>query len=81
MYCIEYNKYETNFFLSGALVNFTLKNFESPQSYYFLGRFRQLKKQYDLKIKEAELIESKLKQSTHHHQLEEVNALQKTVGT
>ncbi|XP_028403632.1 structural maintenance of chromosomes protein 2-like [Dendronephthya gigantea] len=42
-------------------------------------KFRQLKQQYDLKIKEAELIESKLKQSTHHHQLEEVNSLQKTV--
>ena len=45
-----------------------------------LDRFRQLKQQYDLKIKEAELIESKLKQSTHHHQLEEVQALQQTVG-
>ena len=48
--------------------------------YFFLSRFRQIKQQYDLKVHEAELVQARLKQSTHHHQLEEVEALQKTVG-
>lgn len=43
-------------------------------------RFRQVKQQFDLKVHEAELVQAKLKQSTHHHQLEEVEALQKTAG-
>ena len=43
-------------------------------------RYRQIKQQYDLKVHEAELVQARLKQSTHHHQLEEVEALQKTVG-
>jgi len=42
-------------------------------------KFRQIKQQYDLKVHEAELVQARLKQSTHHHQLEEVEALQKTV--
>ena len=45
-----------------------------------ISRFRQIKQQYDLKVHEAELVDARLKQSTHHHQLEEVEALQKTVG-
>lgn len=48
--------------------------------YFFFYRFRQIKQQYDLKVHEAELVQARLKQSTHHHQLEEVEALQKTVG-
>ena len=48
--------------------------------YFFISRFRQIKQQYDLKVHEAELVQARLKQSTHHHQLEEVEALQKTVG-
>ena len=48
--------------------------------YFFVSRFRQIKQQYDLKVHEAELVQARLKQSTHHHQLEEVEALQKTVG-
>ena len=47
---------------------------------FFVSRFRQIKQQYDLKVHEAELVQARLKQSTHHHQLEEVEALQKTVG-
>lgn len=43
-------------------------------------RFRQVKQQFDLKVHEAELVQARLKQSTHHHQLEEVEALQKTAG-
>ncbi|XP_068676105.1 structural maintenance of chromosomes protein 2-like isoform X1 [Montipora foliosa] len=42
-------------------------------------KFRQVKQQYDLKVHEAELVQARLKQSTHHHQLEGVEALQKTV--
>jgi len=42
-------------------------------------KFQQIKQQYDLKVHEAELVQARLKQSTHHHQLEEVEALQKTV--
>ena len=48
--------------------------------FFLTLRYRQLKQQYDLKVQEAELTEAKLKQSTHHHQLEEVNDLKKTVG-
>lgn len=47
---------------------------------FSLFRFHQIKQQYDLKVHEAELVQARLKQSTHHHQLEEVEALQKTVG-
>ncbi|KAJ7386503.1 Structural maintenance of chromosomes protein 2 [Desmophyllum pertusum] len=43
------------------------------------NKFREIKQQYDLKVHEAELVQARLKQSTHHHQLEEVEALQKTV--
>ena len=43
-------------------------------------RYRQVKQQFDLKVHEAELVQARLKQSTHHHQLEEVEALQKTAG-
>ena len=50
-------------------------------SLLFVSRYRQIKQQYDLKVHEAELVQARLKQSTHHHQLEEVEALQKTVGT
>ena len=48
---------------------------------FSLFRFQQIKQQYDLKVHEAELVQARLKQSTHHHQLQEVEALQKTVGT
>ncbi|XP_015779303.1 PREDICTED: structural maintenance of chromosomes protein 2-like [Acropora digitifera] len=41
-------------------------------------KYRQVKQQFDLKVHEAELVQARLKQSTHHHQLEEVEALQKT---
>ena len=43
-------------------------------------RFRQIKQQYDLKVHEAELVQARLKQSTHHHQLKEIETMQKTVG-
>ena len=56
----------------------SLKFLKSPMFSY--PRFRQIKQQYDLKVHEAELVQARLKQSTHHHQLEEIETMQKTVG-
>ncbi|KAK3732610.1 hypothetical protein QZH41_016080, partial [Actinostola sp. cb2023] len=42
-------------------------------------KYQHLKQQYDLKNHEAELAQTRMKQSTHHHQLEEVKALENTV--
>ncbi|XP_072173354.1 structural maintenance of chromosomes protein 2-like [Diadema setosum] len=39
-------------------------------------KFRTLKEQYDLKAHEAQLLEERLKQGTHHTKLEEINELQ-----
>lgn len=43
-------------------------------------RYRQLKQQYDLKAHEAELLSDRLKQGTHHQQLTEIEALEKSIG-
>ena len=52
-----------------------------PQVYYnFLWRYRQLKQQFDLKSHEASLFEDRLKQSTHHQQLEELEDLKQSIG-
>ena len=59
---------------------FVTEQLEKILFFFFVSRFRQIKQQYDLKVHEAELVQARLKQSTHHHQLEEVEALQKTVG-
>lgn len=63
-------------------VRLELKEHEEPRVYqHFLSvRFRQLKQQYDLKVHEADLVETRLKQSTHHHQLEEIKALEQSIG-
>ena len=45
-----------------------------------LPRFGHLKQQYELKVHEAELLDERLKQTTHHQQLEEMNALTKAIG-
>lgn len=42
-------------------------------------KFRSLKDQYDLKVHEAQLLEERLKQGTHHSKLEEINALKTSV--
>ncbi|XP_032230593.2 structural maintenance of chromosomes protein 2 [Nematostella vectensis] len=39
-------------------------------------KYQQLKQQYDLKVHEAELAETRMKQSTHHLQLEEIKTLE-----
>ncbi|KAL8582210.1 hypothetical protein ACOMHN_004129 [Nucella lapillus] len=42
-------------------------------------KYEQVKQQYDLKCQEAELLKTRLEQSAHHQQLEEINALQKSI--
>ncbi|XP_030852161.1 structural maintenance of chromosomes protein 2-like [Strongylocentrotus purpuratus] len=42
-------------------------------------KMRALKDQYDLKVHEAQLLEERLKQGTHHSKLEEINALKASV--
>ena len=68
--------------LHNKQVRLELKEHEEPRVYqHFLSvRFRQLKQQYDLKVHEADLVETRLKQSTHHHQLEEIKALEQSIG-
>ncbi|XP_070563660.1 structural maintenance of chromosomes protein 2-like [Ptychodera flava] len=42
-------------------------------------KYQQVKTQYDLKAHEVSLLEARLKQSTHHQQLEEINTLQQGI--
>ncbi|KAK7100070.1 structural maintenance of chromosomes protein 2-like [Littorina saxatilis] len=42
-------------------------------------KYEQLKQQYDVKSMEADLVKTRLEQSSHHQQLEEINALQKSI--
>ncbi|XP_064624320.1 structural maintenance of chromosomes protein 2-like isoform X2 [Lineus longissimus] len=42
-------------------------------------KYNQVKGQFDLKVHEASLVDERLKQSTHHQQLEEINELQKSL--
>jgi structural maintenance of chromosome 2 len=44
------------------------------------SRWRELKQQLDLKQQELHLLEEKLKQGTHHIQLEEIQGLEQTIG-
>ncbi|CAL1540842.1 unnamed protein product [Lymnaea stagnalis] len=43
------------------------------------GKYTEAKQQYDLKVQEAEQLRVRLEQSSHHQQLEEVNALKASV--
>ena len=43
-------------------------------------RWRELKQNFDLKQQESQLLEDKLRQSTHGQQLEEINELQQSIG-
>lgn len=43
-------------------------------------RFLQMKEQYDLKVHETSLLQERLQQSTHHKQLEEIQALEASIG-
>ena len=48
--------------------------------FFAFQRYSQLKQQFDLKSREAELVQERLKQSTHHHKIEEVKSLEKEIG-
>merc|ERR1711971_1017182 len=42
--------------------------------------YTSLKQKYDLKVQEVELVKARLEQSSHHQQLEEIQALQNSIG-
>lgn len=46
-----------------------------------ISRYRQLKQQLDLKSEEAQILETKVQQSSFHKQQEELENLQRTIGT
>lgn len=48
--------------------------------FFFLLRFQQLTQQSELKVHETELLKTKLEQTSHHQQMEEVNNLLKNIG-
>lgn len=43
-------------------------------------RYRQLKQQWEMKTEEADLLQTKLQQSSYHKQQEELDALKKIIG-
>ncbi|XP_072023463.1 LOW QUALITY PROTEIN: structural maintenance of chromosomes protein 2-like [Amphiura filiformis] len=43
-------------------------------------KFNQLREQYDLKVHEAELLQERLHQGSHHKQLEEIQALEASIA-
>lgn len=43
-------------------------------------RYRKLKQQWEMKTEEADLLQTKLQQSSYHKQQEELDALKKTIG-
>ena len=49
-------------------------------AFILFTRWRELKQQVDLRQQELHLLEEKLKQGTHHVQLEEIEGLEKTIG-
>ncbi|CAH1243955.1 SMC2 [Branchiostoma lanceolatum] len=44
-----------------------------------VDKYRGLKEQYDMKTHEAELLKTRLEQSTHHKQLEDIQGLEQTI--
>lgn len=47
---------------------------------FYLFRYNQLSTQLDMKTREVELIEERLKQSTHHVKVEELKAHENCIG-
>ncbi len=47
---------------------------------YLLFRYKDLKHQYEIKSKEAEMLENTLQQGTHHQQLKDIDDLKKSIG-
>lgn len=45
------------------------------------SRYTTLKQKYDLKVQEAELLQARLEQGSHHQQLEEIETLKNSIGT
>lgn len=43
-------------------------------------KFNQMREQYDLKVHEANLLQERLQQGSHHKQLEDVQALEASIG-
>lgn len=43
-------------------------------------RYRKLKQQWEMKTEEADLLQTKLQQSSYHKQQEELDALKRTIG-
>lgn len=46
----------------------------------FFLRYRKLKQQWEMKTEEADILQTKLQQSSYHKQQEELDALQKIIG-
>lgn len=44
------------------------------------SRYRQLKQQYELKVEEEQILQTKLQQSSFHQQQEELERLRKAIG-
>ena len=53
---------------------------EQLTRYFVPLSYDRLKQQFDLKSREAELVEERLKQSRHHHKVEEVKSLEDEIG-
>lgn len=46
----------------------------------FPSRYRQLKQQFELKVEEEQILQTKLQQSSFHQQQEELERLRKAIG-
>lgn len=46
----------------------------------FPSRYRQVKQQYELKVEEEQILQTKLQQSSFHQQQEELERLRKAIG-
>lgn len=46
----------------------------------FPSRYRQLKQQYELKVEEEQILQTKLQQSSFHQQQEELERLRRAIG-
>lgn len=44
------------------------------------SRYRHLKQQYELKVEEEQILQTKLQQSSFHQQQEELERLRKAIG-
>lgn len=63
-------------------VKMLLKEFGKSleKQFKYLFRYRQLKQHWEMKTEAAELLQTKLQQSTYHKQQEELDALKGAIG-